>query len=139
MGRVLTGVFEKDPDWDGLAEEREKGSLSQVTGFISPDGVNEDNAIVEISAGEYHTLALSKSGHLYFFGSLRSGEKYFAFTDNFLGHNQTPVHVPVDGRVLQVHSGNNHCILRVETNTAVQLQSFGEFSSRLVLGRNLFV
>ena len=134
LGRHMQGLYQDDEAW---GEEREMGSLMEVTGFVTQDGVNEDNTIKSITGGGCHTLALSQTGYLYFFGTLqaRDEEHKFAFSGSLTGFNPTPLHIPVGKKVVRIHSGGNFVVVGVESGQTTELLSFGTCLYSVVLNR----
>jgi regulator of chromosome condensation len=129
LGRLSTEMYPEDDEW---AVEREGATLSRVTGFTGGSGPEE--RIVALSTGDCHTLALSETGKLYFWGSLKDGNRQFFFDGNkwcLRGVNETPVHIPLQKRVGVISSGFNFAGLLFEDGA---MASFG-FGTEGELGR----
>ncbi|XP_071965662.1 regulator of chromosome condensation-like [Antedon mediterranea] len=66
--------------------------------------------VVQISAGDSHTAALTDDGIVYIWGSFRDGMGVIGLT--LKGVVREPFHLPLDHKIVQIASGNDHlCLL----------------------------
>lgn len=78
-----------------------------------PGKVELSDKIVQVSAGDSHTAALTEEGEVYIWGSFRDGNGPFGLTVD--GMKKTPYLLPLDATIIQVASGNDHlCMLTNE-------------------------
>ncbi|XP_071491797.1 regulator of chromosome condensation-like, partial [Diadema antillarum] len=72
--------------------------------------VSLDAKIVQVSAGDSHTAALTEEGKVYAWGTFRDGNGPIGLTVE--GLKKTPYLVPLEETVVQIASGNDHlCML----------------------------
>jgi Regulator of chromosome condensation (RCC1) repeat len=78
-------------------DDSDAGIPMPVTGFVNKNGTNEDGCIMQIAAGDSHTLFLSTSGAVYMCGCYRVDGTFFRDQDGHdgspFGKNNLPVHV----------------------------------------------
>jgi alpha-tubulin suppressor-like RCC1 family protein len=82
-------------------------------------------AVVQVAAGEYHSLALTASGQLYGFGSNQSGELGSTTNNGTLNPNATPTLISLPGQegpVTQIAAGYEDSVVLTSSG---QLYAFG--------------
>lgn len=103
----------------GQGDHRERTNADVV-----PSAYWNGARIVQMSAGEHHSLALSDSGHVFAFGRNDSGQ-----CGMINGGDQllTPTLIPTLSGITMISSGSNHN-LAVDSNNCVYSWGFGEMN-----------
>lgn len=130
LGRVTTN------------EEQER-TLTPVTGFVRSNAPFLDNEpIIDVAAGEHHSLFLSLSGAVYMCGSYRDTRGGLSFSDQDgldgtpLGENTLPVHVfQMPSPAVAVFAGGT---MNAALLTDQSLVTWGMFGSLFWTERNVF-
>uniref|UniRef100_A0A8C4Q289 Regulator of chromosome condensation 1 n=1 Tax=Eptatretus burgeri TaxID=7764 RepID=A0A8C4Q289_EPTBU len=96
----------------------DEGALGRLTANeeeeARPGLVEISENIVQLSAGDSHTAALTASGKVYFWGAFRDNNGVIGLLEP-LKTCPLPVHLPVKATIIKVASGNNHlCLLSVD-------------------------
>jgi Regulator of chromosome condensation (RCC1) repeat len=114
MHSVMLNVYGTPYSW-GVAEDGAlgrrvdddsamDGQPSRVSGFSSFEGINEDDTMCQIAAGETFTLYLSLRGNVYASGYARDIDRNkFSFSRN----NELVVQVEMPGKVCFLEAGFN--------------------------------
>jgi hypothetical protein len=109
---------------DDISEQNKElleGTLHEVTSFSGPMDIQDYGDIVDISAGEAHTMFRSSQGRAYISGFVRDvHDTKFGYGPNH-GHNPhhaaefdaRPTHIPQFGPVEKIWSGGN--FIQLET------------------------
>uniref|UniRef100_A0A1A7YUB5 Regulator of chromosome condensation 1 n=1 Tax=Iconisemion striatum TaxID=60296 RepID=A0A1A7YUB5_9TELE len=75
-----------------------------------PGKVSLEEKVVQVSAGDSHTAALTEEGHVYIWGSFRDNNGVIGLLDP-MTTCPVPVKIPLTQPVVKVASGNDHLVL----------------------------
>ncbi|XP_061675987.1 regulator of chromosome condensation [Syngnathoides biaculeatus] len=81
---------------------------------MSPGKVVLDEKVVQVSAGDSHTAALTEEGTVYVWGSFRDNNGVIGLLDHFKT-TVVPTKVPMTEAVVKVTSGNDHLVMLTAT------------------------
>ncbi|KAM9319508.1 regulator of chromosome condensation isoform 1-T1 [Gastrophryne carolinensis] len=82
----------------------EEGSETQ------PDKVDLPEKVVQVSAGDSHTAALTEDGRVFLFGSFRDNNGVIGLLEP-MKKSVVPIEVHIDAPVVKIASGNDHLVM----------------------------
>ncbi|XP_068616457.1 regulator of chromosome condensation [Brachionichthys hirsutus] len=91
----------------------DEGALGRDTtegSEMVPGKVVLDEKVVQVSAGDSHTAALTEDGSVYVWGNFRDNNGVIGLLEPLTG-STVPVKVPVTVPVVKIASGNDHLVL----------------------------
>uniref|UniRef100_A0A3B3QC24 Regulator of chromosome condensation 1 n=1 Tax=Paramormyrops kingsleyae TaxID=1676925 RepID=A0A3B3QC24_9TELE len=77
---------------------------------MSPGKVELKEKVVQVSAGDSHTAALTEEGEVYIWGSFRDNNGVIGLLEP-MKKCTLPVKVPIEERVVKIASGNDHLMM----------------------------
>ncbi|XP_072045282.1 regulator of chromosome condensation-like [Amphiura filiformis] len=81
---------------------------------FSPGKVPLADKIIQISAGDSHTAALTDEGKVFLWGTFRDGTGAFGLT-SYGQTSKQPLHIRLEAPVIQIASGDDHlCMLTID-------------------------
>lgn len=128
-GEGEKGAMGRDGDNKAIPQE--------VSGFITSEGVCDDNLITQIEAGDCYSCFLSIRGHVFFTGTFRDAYHAFqmaplglrSYGDKVVSFARKPIHLLLPegaGKVVRIYGGSQANILAIQTNDH-QLYTLGEY------------
>nr|XP_020464194.1 regulator of chromosome condensation [Monopterus albus] len=75
-----------------------------------PGQVTVEEKVVQVSAGDSHTAALTEDGTVYIWGAFRDNNGVIGLLDSMKG-SPVPAKVPMTEAVVKIASGNDHLVL----------------------------
>ncbi|KAK6466263.1 regulator of chromosome condensation-like [Huso huso] len=95
----------------GCNDEGALGRDTSVEGSeMSPGKVELKEKIVQVSAGDSHTAALTEEGRVYIWGSFRDNNGVIGLLEP-MKKCMLPVQIHIDAAVLKIASGNDHLVM----------------------------
>ncbi|MGH0149770.1 UNVERIFIED_CONTAM: hypothetical protein FKN15_049589 [Acipenser sinensis] len=95
----------------GCNDEGALGRDTSVEGSeMSPGKVELKEKIVQVSAGDSHTAALTEEGRVYIWGSFRDNNGVIGLLEP-MKKCMLPVQIQIDAAVLKIASGNDHLVM----------------------------
>uniref|UniRef100_A0A672ZNV8 RCC1-like domain-containing protein n=1 Tax=Sphaeramia orbicularis TaxID=375764 RepID=A0A672ZNV8_9TELE len=95
----------------GCNDEGALGRDSSVEGSeMTPGKVALEEKVIQVSAGDSHTAALTEDGTVYIWGSFRDNNGVIGLLEP-LKTSTVPLKVPMTERVVKIASGNDHLAL----------------------------
>ncbi|XP_018103719.1 regulator of chromosome condensation isoform X3 [Xenopus laevis] len=77
---------------------------------MQPDKVELVEKVVQVSAGDSHTAALTEDGRVFVFGSFRDNNGVIGLLEP-MKKSMVPVQVQINAPVMKIASGNDHLVL----------------------------
>ncbi|KAM4698879.1 regulator of chromosome condensation isoform 1-T3 [Discoglossus pictus] len=77
---------------------------------MTPGKVELSEKIVQVSAGDSHTAALTEDGRVFLFGSFRDNNGVIGLLEP-MKKSMVPVHVKIHAQVVKIASGNDHLVM----------------------------
>ncbi|XP_019741786.1 regulator of chromosome condensation isoform X2 [Hippocampus comes] len=95
----------------GCNDERALGrDTIEVGSEMTPGKVALEEKVVQVSAGDSHTAALTEEGNVYVWGTFRDSNGVIGLLDA-LETTDVPTQVPLTETVVKVASGNDHLVM----------------------------
>ncbi|TRY92027.1 hypothetical protein DNTS_034911 [Danionella cerebrum] len=95
----------------GCNDEGALGRDTSVEGTeMVPAQVDLAEKVVQVSAGDSHTAALTEDGAVYVWGSFRDNNGVIGLLEP-MKKCKVPVRVPIDKKVVKIVSGNDHLVM----------------------------
>ncbi|XP_033495617.1 regulator of chromosome condensation [Epinephelus lanceolatus] len=94
----------------GCNDEGALGRATTEEGSVVPGKVTLEEKVVQVSAGDSHTAALTEDGKVYMWGTFRDSNGGIGLLEPMM-NSTLPIKVPVTEPVVKIASGNDHIVM----------------------------